>query len=66
MSFLRACIAKEIDMIEVRRTAEHDSFIFEAVARKGKGETRHHVTKSREMAPIPLFLGRRSFRVSTS
>jgi hypothetical protein len=44
-----ACIAKEIDMIEVRRTAEHDSFVFEVIVREGKGETRHHVTMSREM-----------------
>ena len=36
-------------MIEVRRTAEHDSFIFEVIVREGKGETRHHVTMSREM-----------------
>jgi hypothetical protein len=45
----RACIGKEIDMIQVRRTAEHDSFIFEVVVREGNGETRHHVTMSREM-----------------
>jgi hypothetical protein len=43
----RACIGKEIDMIQVRRTAEHDSFIFEVVVREGNGETRHHVTMSR-------------------
>jgi hypothetical protein len=36
-------VCKEIDMIQVRRTAEHDSFIFEVVVREGKGETRHHV-----------------------
>ncbi len=36
-------------MIEVRRTAEHDPLIFEVVVREGKGETRHHVTMSREM-----------------
>jgi len=36
-------------MIEVRRTAEHDSLVFEVVVREGKGETRHHVTMSREM-----------------
>ena len=35
-------------MIQVRRTAEHDAFIFEVVVREGKGETRHHVTMSRE------------------
>ena len=34
-------------MIQVRRTAEHDSF--EVVVREGKGETRRHVTMSREM-----------------
>jgi hypothetical protein len=34
-------------MIQVRRTAEHDSF--EVVVREGKGETRHHVTMSQEM-----------------
>jgi Holliday junction resolvase-like predicted endonuclease len=45
----RACIGKEIDMIQVRRTAEHDSFVFEVVVREGNGETRHHVTMSREM-----------------
>src|SRR6476646_38467 len=38
-----------MDMIQVRRTAEHDSFIFEVVVREGKGETRHHVTMSQEM-----------------
>ena len=36
-------------MIEVRRTAEHDSFVFEVIVREGKGETRHHVTMSRGM-----------------
>jgi hypothetical protein len=30
-------------MIQVRRTAEHDSF--EVVVREGMGESRHHVTK---------------------
>jgi len=39
---------KETDMIQVRRTAEHDSLIFEVVVREAKGETRHHVTMSRE------------------
>ena len=34
-------------MIQVRRSAEHDSF--EVVVREGKGESRHHVTMSREM-----------------
>src|SRR5262249_61153594 len=46
---LHACIAKEIDMIEVRRTAEHDSLVFEVIVREEKGETRHQVTMSREM-----------------
>jgi hypothetical protein len=36
-------------MIQVRRTAEHDSFVFEVIIREGKGETHHHVTMSREM-----------------
>ena len=35
-------------MIQVRRTGEHDSLIFEVVVREGKGETRHQVTMSRE------------------
>ena len=35
-------------MIEVRQTAEQDPLIFEVVVRDGKGETRHHVTMSRE------------------
>src|SRR5262249_29709980 len=39
----------EIDMIHVRRAAEHDSPAFEVIVREGKGETRHHVTMSREM-----------------
>src|SRR5262249_59515104 len=39
---------KEIDMIQVHRTAGHDSLIFEVVVREGKGETRHHVTMLRE------------------
>jgi hypothetical protein len=42
-------IATEIDMIHVRRAAEHDSPAFEVIVREGKGETRHHVTMSREM-----------------
>jgi hypothetical protein len=41
--------AKEIDMIQVRRAAESDSFVFEVVVREGKGETHHHVTMSEEM-----------------
>jgi hypothetical protein len=43
-----APMPKEIDMIQVRRTARHDSLIFEVVVREGKGQTRHHVTMSRE------------------
>src|SRR6516162_8930112 len=42
-------IATEIDMIHVRRAVEHDSPAFEVIVREGKGETRHHVTMSREM-----------------
>jgi len=40
--------AEEIDMIQVRRTAEQDPLIFEVVVREGKGETRHQVTMSRD------------------
>jgi len=40
--------AKEIDMIQVRQTAEQDPLIFEVVVREGKGETRHQVTMSRD------------------
>jgi hypothetical protein len=36
-------------MIEVRRVAEGDLLDFEVVVREGRGETRHHVTMSREM-----------------
>jgi hypothetical protein len=39
---------REIDMIQVRQTAERDPLIFEVVIREGKGETRHQVTMSRE------------------
>ena len=35
-------------MIEVRRTSEGDPLAFDVVVREGKGETRHHVTMSRE------------------
>jgi hypothetical protein len=35
-------------MIEVRRMAEDDPLDFEVVVREGGGETRHHVTMSRE------------------
>jgi len=37
-------------MIQVRRTIEDGSPIFEVVVRGGRGETRHHVTMSREMS----------------
>ena len=36
-------------MIEVRRVAEGDPMDFEVVIREGKGETRHHVTMTRQM-----------------
>jgi hypothetical protein len=36
-------------MIEVRRVAEDDPLDFEVVVREGKGETRHHVTMSRDL-----------------
>jgi hypothetical protein len=36
-------------MIEVRRICERGSLDFEVVVREGVGETRHHVTMSREM-----------------
>ena len=35
-------------MIEVRRTSDGNPAEFEVVVREGKGETRHHVTMSRE------------------
>jgi hypothetical protein len=35
-------------VIEVRRIAEGDPLDFEVVIREGRGETRHHVTMSRE------------------
>ena len=35
-------------MIEIRRTADRDPLEFEVVVREGNGETRHHVTMSRE------------------
>jgi hypothetical protein len=35
-------------VIEVRRIAEDDPLAFEVVVREGGGETRHHVTMSRE------------------
>ena len=37
-------------MIQVRRTAEHASPVFEVVVSEGKSETRHHVTMSPEMS----------------
>ena len=36
-------------MIEVQRIGEGDPLDFEVVVREGEGETRHHVTMSREM-----------------
>ena len=36
-------------MIEVRRVAEGDHLDFEVVVKGERGETRHHVTMSREM-----------------
>jgi hypothetical protein len=36
-------------MIEVKRISEGGALDFEVVVREGKGETRHHVTMSREM-----------------
>jgi hypothetical protein len=35
-------------MIQIRRTGDGDPLAFEVVVREGKGETRHHVTLSRE------------------
>jgi hypothetical protein len=35
-------------MIQVSRTSDGDPLAFEVVVREGKGETRHHVTMSRE------------------
>jgi hypothetical protein len=35
-------------MIQVRLTGEGDPFVFEVAVSEGKGETRHHVTMSRE------------------
>jgi hypothetical protein len=40
--------AYQVSMIEIWRTAEGDPLDFEVVVREGKGETRHHVTMSRE------------------
>jgi hypothetical protein len=39
----------EVAMIEVRRISEGGALDFEVVIREGEGETRHHVTMSREM-----------------
>src|SRR5438552_11320994 len=36
-------------MIQVRLTSGRDPFMFDVVVSEGKGETRHHVTISREM-----------------
>ena len=46
---LSATGGKESNMIQVRLTAERDPFLFDVVVSEGKGETRHHVTMSREM-----------------
>lgn len=35
-------------MIEVRRTGDGDPLQFEVVVREGRGETRHHVTMTKE------------------
>jgi hypothetical protein len=35
-------------MIEVKRTADGDPLAFEVIVREGDGETRHHVTMSRQ------------------
>jgi hypothetical protein len=40
--------AKEVDMIQVRRTGEGDPLQFEVIVREAKGETRHDVTMSRK------------------
>jgi hypothetical protein len=40
--------AKEVDVIEVRRSGEGDPLEFQVVVREGKGETRHDVTMARE------------------
>jgi len=40
---------KESDMIQVRLTAERDPLTLDVVVSEGKGETRHHVTMSREL-----------------
>jgi hypothetical protein len=40
---------EEVVMIEVRRISEGGALDFEVVVREGEGETRHHVTMSREM-----------------
>ena len=45
-------------MIEVRRISERGSLDFEVVVREGVGETRHHVTMSREMCERLPFLAR--------
>jgi hypothetical protein len=36
-------------MIEIRRISEGGRLDFEVVVREGEGETRHHVTMSREI-----------------
>ena len=44
-----AMLTSEVAMIEVQRIGEGDPLDFEVVVREGEGETRHHVTMSREM-----------------
>jgi hypothetical protein len=39
----------ETRLIRVRLAAERDPFVFDVVVSEGKGETRHHVTMSREL-----------------
>jgi hypothetical protein len=42
-------LTEEVAMIEVRRISEGGRLDFEVVVREGEGETRHHVTISREI-----------------
>jgi hypothetical protein len=44
-----AMLTSEVAMIEDQRIGEGDPLDFEVVVREGEGETRHHVTMSREM-----------------
>jgi hypothetical protein len=41
-------VPKEVGLIEVRRISESGRLDFEVVVREEEGETRHHVTISRE------------------